>query len=207
MSSPTVVLDACVLIPIRLATTLLWLAEAGLFQPLWSAPILDEVRRNLPRVGVTPQQASRRVTLMHEAFGPEALVEGYEALIDQMTCDPKDRHVLAAAVHAGAAAVVTFNLKDFPDEAVHPHHVKVLHPDAFLVQLLGQHPDTVLAVMEREVTAFHNPPQTVTQFLETMTVTVPRFAALAADAFTDTPGQSAEARTPVAPPEGTDRSR
>lgn len=34
MSRPTVVLDACVLIPIRLATTLLWLAEAGLLQPL-----------------------------------------------------------------------------------------------------------------------------------------------------------------------------
>jgi hypothetical protein len=28
-------LDACVLVPIRLATTLLWLAETGAFEVLW----------------------------------------------------------------------------------------------------------------------------------------------------------------------------
>jgi hypothetical protein len=49
VNGPVAVLDACVLIAIRLATALLWLAEAGLFQPLWSEPILDEVQRNLPR--------------------------------------------------------------------------------------------------------------------------------------------------------------
>ena len=73
MSGPVVVLDACVLVPIRLATTLLWLAEAGLFQPLWSEPILDEVLRNLPKVGVASEQAGRRVAMMREAFGAEAL--------------------------------------------------------------------------------------------------------------------------------------
>jgi len=31
-----------------------------------------------------------------------------------MTCDQKDRHVLAAAVRSDAAALVTFNLGDFP---------------------------------------------------------------------------------------------
>ena len=114
MSGPAVVLDACVLIPIRLATTLLWLAEAGLFQPLWSARILEEVERNLPRLGVPPERAARRVASMRDAFGAEALVDGFDDLIDEMTCDPKDRHVLAVAVHDQADAVVTFNLKDFP---------------------------------------------------------------------------------------------
>lgn len=77
------------LVPIRLATTLLWLAETGLFQPLWSEPILDEVQRNLPKVGVTPERASRRVGMMREAFGVEALIDGFEHLIEQMTCDPQ----------------------------------------------------------------------------------------------------------------------
>ena len=108
MSGPVVVLDACVLVPIRLATTLLWVAGAGLFQPLWSEPILDEVQRNLPKVGVTPEQASRRVGMMREAFGAEALIDGFDDLVDQMRCDPKDRHVLAAAVRGGADTVVTF---------------------------------------------------------------------------------------------------
>ena len=36
-------LDACVLVPIALADTLLRLAEAGLFRPLWSDRVLDEM--------------------------------------------------------------------------------------------------------------------------------------------------------------------
>lgn len=99
MTSPSVILDACALVPIRLATTLLWLAERGLFQPLWSAAILDEVRRNLPKLGVDTDKAAHRVDQMQQSFGREALITDLDHLIDQMTCDRKDRHVLAAAVH------------------------------------------------------------------------------------------------------------
>lgn len=169
MSGPAVVLDACALVPIRLATTLLWLAEAGLFQPLWSEPILEEVQRNLPKVGVTHEQASRRVAMMREAFGTEALIDDFDDLIDQMRCDPKDRHVLAAAVRGGADMVVTFNLNDFPDEAGAPYGIGICHPDSFLVQVLGEHVDTVVATLERETAAFRNPPETVSQFLATLT--------------------------------------
>ncbi|GEM_PF-5994529 len=42
------VLDACVLVPSVVADTLLRCAEQGLYRPLWSAEILDEVRRHLP---------------------------------------------------------------------------------------------------------------------------------------------------------------
>jgi hypothetical protein len=188
VSGRAVVLDACVLVPIRLATTLLWLAESGLFQPLWSEPILDEVQRNLPKVGVTPEQASRRVAMMRDAFGAEALIDGFDDLIEQMTCDTKDRHVLAAAVRGGADLVVTFNLKDFPDEAGAPYGIGICHPDSFLLQLLGEHADTVIATLEHETAAFRNPPETVTRFLATLTATVPMFANLAADAFSDPPG-------------------
>ena len=188
MSGPVVVLDACVLVPIRLATTLLWLAETRLFQPLWSEPILDEVQRNLPKVGVTPGQASRRVGMMREAFGAEALIDSFDDLIGQMRCDPKDRHVLAAAVRGGADTVVTCNLKDFPDEAGAPYGIGVCHPDSFLVQLLGEHTNTVVATLERETAALRNPPETVTEFLASLTATVPMFANLAADAFGDPPG-------------------
>jgi len=187
VSGPVAVLDACALVPIRLTTTLLWLAEAGLFQPLWSEPILDEVRRNLPKVGVTPEQANRRIGMMREAFGTEALVDGFEDLVDEMNCDPTDRHVLAAAVVAGADTVVTFNLKDFPDEVAATHGILIIHPDSFLLQLLGEHADTVIAALERETAAFRNPPETVPRFLATLTATVPTFANLAADAFSDPP--------------------
>jgi len=137
---------------------------------------------------VAPEQADRRVAMMREAFGAEALIDGFDDLIDQMRCDPKDRHVLAAAVRGGADTVVTFNLKDFPDEAGAPYGIGTCHPDSFLVQLLGEHTDTVVATLERETSAFQNPPVTVAQFLATLTATAPIFANLAADAFRNPTG-------------------
>jgi hypothetical protein len=38
------ILDACVLVPIALADTLLRIAEKGLYRPLWSDRILDEAQ-------------------------------------------------------------------------------------------------------------------------------------------------------------------
>ncbi|MFF4799963.1 hypothetical protein ACFY1U_16365 [Streptomyces sp. NPDC001351] len=45
--------------------------------------------------------------------------------------DPDDRHVLTATIRAKAQVVVTFNLKDFPTEALAPWDVEAVHPDAF----------------------------------------------------------------------------
>ena len=43
MARYSVFLDACVLVPIALADTLLRLAEAGLYRPLWSDRVLDDM--------------------------------------------------------------------------------------------------------------------------------------------------------------------
>ena len=96
-------LDACVLVPIALTDTLLRLAEADTYRPLWSDDVLGEVERNLPKVSrtVTPTKARCRIDMMRTNF-PDALVTGYEALIPIMANDPKDRHVLAAAIRGDA---------------------------------------------------------------------------------------------------------
>ena len=70
---------------------------------------------------------------METAF-EDSSVTGYECLVASMTNDQKDRHVLAAAVHCGAHAIVTANVKHFPPESVKPYNIDVLTPDDFLVQ-------------------------------------------------------------------------
>jgi predicted nucleic acid-binding protein len=171
---------AC-LVPIRLTTTLLWLAEAGLFEVLWSNQTLGEVQRNLPRLGVTEERAAHRVRVMREAFGASALVDDFEHLISDMACHPKDRHVLAAAVRGGADTLVTFNLKDFPPAATDDHGIEVVHPDAFLSRILAESPNDVIAALRRGRADLRNPSQTVAEFLASLTATVPIFANLAAD--------------------------
>lgn len=97
-----VLLDACVLLPYELADLLLRLADAEIYEPLWSEEILAEVERNLvEKFSVPPEKASRRLARMRSAF-PNAVVEDYESLMPAMTNHPKDRHVAAAAVRGVA---------------------------------------------------------------------------------------------------------
>lgn len=50
---------------------------------------------------------------------PDCLVEGYEPLIAGLLLpDENDRHVLAAAIQTRANVIVTFNQKDFPEDAI-----------------------------------------------------------------------------------------
>lgn len=128
-----VVLDTCVLAPMPLCDTLLRLAEdPAFYMPRWSADIVVELRRTLHKMGYSEAQAERRIAAMSAAF-EDALITGYEALIPTMTNDPKDRHVLAAAVRCKAHAIVTDNRKHFPNDAVDPYDIDVLTPDEFLV--------------------------------------------------------------------------
>lgn len=127
------VLDACVLIPMPLADTLLRMAETPrLYLPRWSHMIMDEVTRNLvQKWGVEPEKARRREQQLREYF-PEAWVEGFEPLIQAMTNDHKDRHVLAAAVRSHSDVIVTYNRRDFPDAALRQWEIEVQGPSTFL---------------------------------------------------------------------------
>ncbi|MCZ2154321.1 MAG: PIN domain-containing protein [Bryobacterales bacterium] len=83
-------------------------------------------------MGYTPTQAGRRIVTMETAF-EDADVTGYECLVGAMTNDPKDRHVLAAAVRCGAHAIVTHNVKHFRPETAKPYDLDILTPDDFLL--------------------------------------------------------------------------
>jgi len=109
-----VVLDACVLIPMPLADTLLRMAEAPrLYLPRWSQRIMDEVTRSLiAKWDMAPEKARQREEELRRHF-PEAWVGGYEPLIEAMTNDPGDRHVLAAAVRSHSDLIVTYNRRHF----------------------------------------------------------------------------------------------
>jgi PIN domain len=110
------VYDACALYPAPLRDLLLHLACVGLVRPRWTDAIHDEWIRNLlaNRPDLARSQLDRTRALMERAV-PDALVRGYEPRIPSLTLpDADDRHVLVAAIEAGAGVIVTFNLADFP---------------------------------------------------------------------------------------------
>jgi predicted nucleic acid-binding protein len=171
------VLDANVLIPMPLCDTLLRLAQKDVFKPRWSAETLEEVRRHpLGEAAADPDKLARRIAAMTNAF-PGAEVTGYQDLTNEMTNDPKDRHVLAAAVHSGASQIVTANLSDFPPAACDPYDIRVVHPDDFLLTVWRDEPDLMIEVIKEQAAGTRKPPLTSDQVLDSLARTgAPRFA-------------------------------
>ena len=144
-SDYSAILDACVLLPMPLADTLLRMAETSrLYVPKWSDEIMDEVSRNLvSKWKRTPEQAAFRERALREHF-PEAWVDEYEPLVPLMTNDPKDRHVIAAAVKSDTKLIVTYNAKDFPPSSLDPWGIERQGPSTFLMNLYDLDPGIVV---------------------------------------------------------------
>jgi predicted nucleic acid-binding protein len=122
----TVVYDACVLYPAPLRDLLLRVAMTNVVRARWSEAILDECFRSIveQRPDLKESALHRTRDLMTQAI-PDCLIDEYEDLIHGLPLpDPDDRHVLAAAIRAGAQAIVTFNLKDFPVSTLSKYEVR-----------------------------------------------------------------------------------
>lgn len=157
----TAVLDACVLYPAPLRDLLLSLARDGLFHARWTARIQDEWVRNLlgQRPELDPERLRRTCELMVDAV-PDSLVEGWEVIEHGLAGlpDPDDRHVLAAAICGHADAIVTFNLRDFPTQALAPFGIDVQHPDEFVLNQLDLLPFEALKSIKAMRARLKNPP-------------------------------------------------
>jgi len=178
---PVVVLDANVLYPFRKRDILLRMHHAGLFQARWTARILDEwTRRLLERKPHLEASVRSQLSAMREHFG-EALVGGYEPLIDTLDLpDADDRHVLAAAVRCGARHIVTDNLADFPTGSLSGFDIEAIDADAFLSRTFDRHPAEAFAVLRALRRAYRNPPFSPEGFILDLTAKgLPGFAALA----------------------------
>jgi predicted nucleic acid-binding protein len=179
MSNPipgnfSAVLDACVLWPNSLRDTLLRLAESPRqYIPKWTDQIWYEVARNLEARGRSTQhQTKHLVEEVHTHF-PESFVTGYEPFVELMQNDPKDRHVLAAAVRCGAQVIVTSNLKDFPFEVLAEWGIEPQHPDDFLVYQCDLNPAVVISKLHEQAANIN---RSLPALLRTLQKGVPNFA-------------------------------
>lgn len=170
--------DTNVLFGFHLNDVILGMAERGLFRPLWSETILEELSKNLQTYGISEPSVTKRVSAMCGAF-PDATVSGFEDLIEQMTNDPKDRHVLAAGVRANCEVIVTFNLNDFPDHCVDLYDIEIVHPDKFLLDQLDLYPGPVVGVLRQLTADYSNPVLEIEDLLVRLAdAGVPEFASV-----------------------------
>lgn len=163
-----VLYDACVLYPAPLRDLLIRLANKGLVRARWSDAILDEcfrsILKNRPDLNVEALKWTRE--LMTQAVA-DCIVTGFDALVDGLELpDADDRHVLAAAIRAGAQAIITFNLDDFPENKLAPYNVAAKHPDEFVLEAIDLAPGLVTAAVSEQATSLRNPPRTVGELLD-----------------------------------------
>lgn len=158
-------LDTCVLYPSILRNVLLEAAHQQLYRAHWSTKVLVELERNLRQSGRSDNYIQRLCATMNEAF-PEAVVDVDEDLARSLACDPKDRHVLAAAISSRSEILVTLNTKDFPMTATAPFGVDVLRPDDFLLDLFELSRPRMMACLEAVANRHKRFPCTLEEMLQ-----------------------------------------
>jgi predicted nucleic acid-binding protein len=164
----TVVYDANVLYSAPLRDLLVRLARTRLFHGRWTDVILDEAFRSIVanRPDLDPAALERTRALLCQAV-PDCLIEGWEPLVDGLDLpDPDDRHVLAAAIRAGAQVIVTSNVKDFPPAALEPFHIEAQHPDVFILGVIDLDPGAVVTVVHQQQKDLVRKPMSVPQLLD-----------------------------------------
>jgi len=169
-------LDANVLFPGYLADLLLSIAGPETFLPCWSEEVMNELRRNLlNRVGVNSSKIEKRIRVMNDSF-PTATIYHYDKLESSLTeVNPKDRHVLAAAIAAGANSLVTLNLKDFPKDMKEKYGVELLSPDAFFSDQFSQNPEEVTYRLALLLKRWNNPKINIDQLIVIFRGVLPDF--------------------------------
>jgi predicted nucleic acid-binding protein len=163
------VLDSNVLYSSYLRDLLLELGRERLFDPRWSKEILEEVQRALvKKFPGTAAQQSHKMTLLNRAI-PSAMIDDHLHLVDGLVgTDPKDRHVLAAAIRAQSGALLTFNLKHFPADLFETYGIELQNPDDFLLDLADLNESHFVRVVSQVISNYARPALTVTDFASVM---------------------------------------
>ena len=151
------------LYPVVLRDLLLMLSAFDAFEVRWTEEILDEMTRNVlanhPEVDPGAGSTSGWCGSMRAAF-PDALIDEFRPFIDAMDNDPKDRHVAAAAVHACADAIVTYNVHDFGGDVLQRHGVAVVTPPPIVGRLIEEEPSVVALAIRAVAARKKRPPMT-----------------------------------------------
>jgi predicted nucleic acid-binding protein len=151
ISTFTVVIDANVFFGSRLRSLVLFLAQTNMFRARWTEKINDEWTRNIAEkhgIDIAKLANTRRLV---NASVLDCLVSGYEPLEKALTLpDMDDRHVLAAAICVNADLILTFNLKDFPNNNLEPFGIEARHPDEFLQDLFGISSDLFIEAVRQD---------------------------------------------------------
>ena len=169
-----ILLDANVLAESAVSDLILRLANGPkLFSLAWTHEIWNETRRTMLQKLLWPENiVDSRISAAKLTF-PEAMVSGYEHLLPFCSNDPKDRHLLATAIHAGIPRIVTMNTKHFSVADLKKWNVQAIHPDTILVETFQLSADLVIQTVNDMA---HVRAKPLSKILSRLSAPLPKFA-------------------------------
>lgn len=161
-----VILDACVLVGALRRDILLSLALEGLFRPSWTVRILDETQKGIKTYTKSHDVSIRQREKIETAF-PAATVTVHKRInVSPSLPDPKDNHVLAAAIAISASVIVTDNLKHFPKSSLSRHNIEAMSSDNFIADTIEISPPLAMSALKGMRNRFKNPKMNASEFIQ-----------------------------------------
>jgi len=172
-----VVLDACVLYDSLIRDFLLMIADKELYQPVWSPTICEEVKRNLlSQAKIKEDKACRLIKIINDAFPEAMLINQIDNLrLKDTSINEKDRHVVITAICSNSQVIVTYNIKDFPNDILKQFSIEAQTPDEFLLNILHLSYKKVLDIYSEMEAKYKNPPVHREELLKRLKSRVPKF--------------------------------
>lgn len=170
----TALLDTSVLRPTLRRDFLLGLAAEGLYRPIWSQRILDELtwaeaamRVDLGAKQPEAEEASRRLTGQLAWAFDDSCVTGWEPLVGSYGLpDPDDEHVVAAAIVGNASVIVSDHPSGLPGGAL-PPGLGVVSPARFALDVVSVSPHVAALVLEA-LSSRRSPSRSVRDLLDAL---------------------------------------
>lgn len=160
-------LDANILYSAPVRDIFLQLTITGLFRVRWTVDIhnewIESLLKNQPSIKRNTLERTR--ALMDQEAG-DCLISGYEKLISSLELpDPKDRHVLAAAIVGCCNVIITYNLSDFPQHVLAQFGMLAQYPDEFLCNQMVLAPGVVCNALCKVRARLKKPPYSINDYL------------------------------------------
>jgi len=165
-----VLFDACVLYQAPVRDLVIELGIEDLYRAKWTDQIHDEWIGSLirKRPDVSKEKLEKTRQLINESI-EDCLVLGYENLVHTLTLpDSDDRHVLAAAIRAQVQIIVTYNIKDFPENYLDSFGIEVQHPDTFFLNQSDLQQSAFLTTVKRIRLSLKRPAKSPEEYLDTL---------------------------------------
>ena len=157
-------------------------------RPVISDMILEEAERNV-RADRPDAESATRINRRFDAV--RSVVDGFDQpiprrYVDAAIVNPKDQHVLAAALHHGAEFVVTNDARLrreitawIAEHGKRRQLVAAISADEFATRLVAESRLGVESVVREMASRFRNPPRSYTEVVDGLAKSMPSLGVLA----------------------------